>query len=49
MPLFLAALTIAIASYKAYQRIRFKNCKESRILLHVLYFMKVNFVILYHC
>ena len=46
---FIAALTIAIASYMAYQRIRFKNCKESRTLLHVLYFTKVNFVILHHC
>ena len=49
MPLFLAALTIAIASYMAYQRIRFKNCKESRTRLHVLYFTKVNFFILHHC
>ena len=49
MPLFLAALTIAIASYMAYQRIRFKNCEESRTLLHVLYFTNVNFVILHHC
>ena len=49
MPLFLAALTIAIASYMAYQRIRFKNCKESKTRLHVLYFTKVNFVILHHC
>ena len=27
VPLFLAALTIVIASYMAYQRIRFKNCR----------------------
>ena len=29
MPLFLVALTIVIASYTAYQRIRFENCKKS--------------------
>ena len=30
MPSFLAALTIVIACYTAYGRIRFKNCKESK-------------------
>ena len=35
--------------YMAYQRIRFKNCKESRSLLYVLYLKKVNFFILHHC
>ena len=33
MPLFLAELTIVIACYMAYGRIRFRNCKESRTLL----------------
>ena len=47
---FPAALTIVIACYMAYQRIRFRRCKESRTLLHAsVYFKKVNFVILHHC
>ena len=45
MSLFLAALTIVIACYMAYRRIRFRNCNESRTLLHVLYSKKVYFVI----
>ena len=39
----------SIICYMAYLRIRFRNCKEFRSLLHALYSKKANFVILHHC